>query len=53
MDQRKYTGISDDLALPPSSGLKMVFPANQMKWLRLKWKSLAHERAKSEVEARH
>jgi len=53
MDQRKYTGISDELALPPPLGQKMVFPTNHMKWLRLKWKSLAHERAKSEVEARH
>jgi len=52
MDQRKYTGISDELALPPL-GQKMVFPKNHMKWLRLKWNSLAHERAKSEVEARH
>jgi hypothetical protein len=45
MDQRKYTGISDELVLPPSSGqkIKMVFSTNHMKW-----KSLAHERAKSD-----
>jgi len=50
MDQRKCTGISDELALPPSLGQKIILPTNQMKWLSLTWKSLAHERAKSEVE---
>jgi hypothetical protein len=46
-------GSKDETVLPPSSGQKMVLLKKQMKWLRLKWNSLAHEIAKSELQARY